>query len=281
MPVKKYKPYTPSRRFMTTLVSPELQRENKPEKSLVVGRRETGGRNNKGRTTMRFRGGGHKQRLRLVDFKRSNHGVPGKVAKLEYDPGRSANVALIHYVDGDKRYILAPLGLEVGALVMSGPEAPVATGNALPLRRLPLGTQIHNIELLAGRGGKVARGAGMTAQLLAKEGRWAQIRMPSGEIRKFHIDCYASVGQVGNIEHENIKIGKAGRSRWLGKRPHVRGTVMNPCDHPHGGGEGKSNSGRPPCSPWGIQSKGFRTRKKRNPTSTFIVRRRSSRRGGG
>ncbi len=280
MPVKKYKPYTPSRRFMTTLVSPEVQRENKPEKALVVGKRESGGRNRHGRTTVRFRGGGHKRRLRMIDFRRDKHGVPGKVARLEYDPGRSANIALIHYIDGEKRYILAPLGLQVEAEISSGPDAPVALGNALPLRKLPLGTTIHNIELVPGQGGKVARGAGMAAQLLAKEGNWAQIRMPSGEIRKFLIDCYATVGQVGNIEHENIEYGKAGRKRWLGKRPHTRGTVMNPVDHPHGGGEGKSKSGRPPCSPWGIQSKGFRTRKKRNPTSKFIVRRRSAKRGG-
>lgn len=264
---------------MTTLVNTEIQRENDPEKGLVIGGKSSGGRNNKGRTTVRFRGGGHKRRMRIVDFIRDNYGVPGKVARLEYDPNRSANLALVHYVDGDKRYILAPVGLKVDAEVMSGPDAPVSVGNALPLRKLPLGTEIHNIELLPGRGGKVARGAGMNAQLLAKDGGWAQIRMPSGEIRKFHVDCYATIGQVGNIEHENISIGKAGRKRWLGRRPHTRGTVMNPCDHPHGGGEGKSNSGRPPCSPWGIQAKGFRTRKKRNPTSKFIIRRRAKRRG--
>jgi len=279
MPVKKYKPYTPSRRFMTTLVNPELKRENKPEKKLVAGAKRSGGRNNAGRTTVRFRGGGHKRRIRRVDFRRDNHGVPGVIKQLEYDPGRSANIALVNYSDGDKRYILAPVGLKPGGEIMSGPEAPVAVGNALPLSRLPLGTEIHNIEMIPGEGGKVARGAGMAAQLLAKEGGWAQIRMPSGEIRKFKLECYASVGQVGNIEHENIDIGKAGRSRWVGKRPHVRGTVMNPVDHPHGGGEGKSNSGRPPCSPWGVQAKGYRTRKKRNPTNKFIIRRRRSRRG--
>jgi large subunit ribosomal protein L2 len=280
MPVKKYKPYTPSRRFMTTIVNPELQRENKPEKNLVVGRNEKAGRNNAGRTTVRFRGGGHKRRLRLIDFKRDNHGVPGIVNKLEYDPGRSANIALIFFKNGDKRYILAPKGLKVSDEVNCGPEAPIAAGNALPLHKLPLGTEIHNIELVPGSGGKVARGAGMVAQLLAKDGKWAQIRMPSGELRKFNLDCYASVGQVGNLEHENIEIGKAGRNRWLGKRPHQRGTVMNPVDHPHGGGEGKSNSGRPPCSPWGVQAKGYRTRKKRNPTDKFILRRRKKGRSG-
>jgi large subunit ribosomal protein L2 len=259
---------------MTTLVNPDLERENKPEKTLTTGKRSRGGRNNAGRTTVRFLGGGHKRRDRLVDFDRDKYGVPGKIAKLEYDPGRSANIALVHYVDGEKRYILAPQGVQVGQEIVSGPDSPVASGNSLPLRKLPLGSLVHNIELIPGRGGKVARGAGMSAQLLAKEGGWAQLRMPSGEIRKFKLDCYATVGGVGNLEHENIDIGKAGRKRWLGRRPHNRGTVMNPCDHPHGGGEGKSNSGRPPCSPWGIQAKGFKTRKKRNPTSSFIVRRR-------
>jgi len=280
MPVKKYKPYTPSRRFMTTLVNPELQRENKPEKSLVRGRKGTGGRNNNGRTTVRFRGGGHKRRIRLVDFHRDNHGVPGLVKKLEYDPGRSANIALIFFRDGDKRYILAPLGLKVGDEVLAGPDAPVAVGNSLPLSRIPLGTEIHNIEVTPGSGGKVARSAGIVAQLLAKEGKWAQVRMPSGEMRRFNPNCYATIGQVGNLEHENIDIGKAGRSRWLGRRPHQRGTVMNPVDHPHGGGEGKSNSGRPPCSPWGVQAKGYRTRKKRNPSDVFIIRRRRKGRSG-
>ena len=264
---------------MTTLVNPEIQRENKPEKGLVVGRKESGGRNNDGHTTVRFRGGGHRQRTRIVDFDRDKHGVPGVVKTLEYDPGRSANVALIFYKDGEKRYILAPVGLKVGDEIVSGPDAPVALGNALPLRRLPLGTEIHNIELIPGSGGKVARSAGMAAQLLAKEGVWAQIRMPSGEMRRFNLECYATVGQVGNLEHENVDKGKAGRTRWLGKRPHNRGTVMNPVDHPHGGGEGKSNSGRPPCSPWGVQAKGFKTRKKRNPTDKFIIRRRGSGRG--
>jgi large subunit ribosomal protein L2 len=278
MPVKKYKPYTPSRRFMTTLVDPSLKRKNKPEKGLTVGKKRSGGRNNMGRTTVRFRGGGHKQRLRIVDFNRDKHGVPGMVNCLEYDPNRSANLALIFYKDGEKRYILAPVGLKPGDEILAGPDAPIAVGNALPLYKLPLGTEIHNIEMIPGHGAKVARGAGMRAQLLAKEGGWAQIRMPSGEIRKFKPECFATVGQVGNIEHENVDKGKAGRSRWLGRRPHVRGTVMNPCDHPHGGGEGKSNSGRPPCSPWGVQAKGFRTRKKKNPTDKFIVRRRRKRR---
>ena len=274
MPVKKYKPYTPSRRFMTTLVNPELQRENDPFKPATVGKRSTGGRNNAGRVTQRFRGGGHKQRQRLVDFKRSKINIPGKIAKLEYDPCRSANLALVHYVDGEKRYIIAPQGIQVGQEIMAGPDAPVAMGNSLPLRKLPLGSQVHNIELIPGRGGQVARGAGMSAQLLAKEGEWAQLKMPSGEIRKFKLDCYATVGVVGNFEHEKIDLGKAGRKRWLGRMPHTRGTAMNAHDHPHGGGEGKSNSGRPPVSPWGTQAKGYKTRKKRNPTSTFIIRRR-------
>jgi len=264
---------------MTTLVNPDLKRGSKPEKGLVIGAKSSGGRNCHGRITQRFRGGGHKRLLRLVDFKRDNHGVPGLVNSLEYDPGRSANVALIWFKDGDKRYILAPVGLKIGDEIVAGPDAPVAVGNSLPLKRLPLGAEIHNIEMIPGSGGKVARGAGMAAQLLAKEGIWAQIRMPSGEIRRFNVDCYATIGQVGNIEHENIDIGKAGRKRWLGRMPHNRGTVMNPCDHPHGGGEGKSNSGRPPCSPWGIQAKGYRTRKKHNPTSKFIIRRRKSGRG--
>ncbi len=274
MPVKKYKPYTPSRRFMTTLVNPELEKKNKPEKILVVGKGKSGGRNNHGRITLRHRGGGHKRKNRLIDFLRDKQGVPGIVKRLEYDPGRSANIALIFYKDGEKRYILAPEGLKRGDEVVAGPDAPIAVGNALPLHKLPLGTEIHNIELIPGQGGKVARGAGINAQLLAKEGKWAQIRMPSGELRRFNIECCATVGVVGNFLHETIEIGKAGRNRWLGKRPHVRGTVMNPCDHPHGGGEGKSNSGRPPCSPWGVQAKGFRTRSKRNPTDKFIIRRR-------
>jgi large subunit ribosomal protein L2 len=274
MPVKKYKPYTPSRRFMQVLVNPELVRDNKPEKSLVVGKRSTGGRNAHGRVTLRFRGGGHKRKLRLVDFLRDNHGVPGVVKQLEYDPGRSANIALIFFKDGDKRYILAPNGLKPGDEVVSGPDAPVSVGNAMPLYKLPLGAEIHNIEMIPGQGGKVARGAGITAQLLAREGGWVQVRMPSGEMRRFNPECYATIGAVGNFLHESVDLGKAGRSRWVGRRPHVRGTVQNPCDHPHGGGEGKSNSGRPPCSPWGVQSKGYRTRKKRNPTDTFIIRRR-------
>jgi large subunit ribosomal protein L2 len=265
---------------MTVLTRETLQKENNPEKGLVSGGKRSGGRNSHGRITVRFRGGGHKRTLRQIDFHRDKHGVPGKVNRLEYDPGRSANIALIFYVDGDKRYIIAPQGLTIGNEIIAGPDAPVALGNALPLRRIPLGTTIHNIELIPGQGGKVARGAGIAAQLLAKEGGWAQVRMPSGEIRKFKEECYATIGQVGNFEHENIDLGKAGRKRWLGRRPHVRGTVMNPVDHPHGGGEGKSNSGRPPTSPWGVQTKGYKTRKKRNPTSKFIVRRRQKRRSG-
>jgi large subunit ribosomal protein L2 len=274
MPIKRQKPYTPSRRFMTFIDDPQLDRKSKPEKSLTVPRPSSGGRNSLGRTTARFKGGGNKKRLRLIDFKRDKVGIPGKVERIEYDPNRSANIALICYADGERRYILAPLGMNVGDEIVSGEDALVRLGNFLPLKNIPLGTEIHNIELSPGAGGQLARSAGGFAQVLAKETRYAQLRLPSGEIRMVLLTCSATVGKVGNLEHENIDIGKAGRRRWMGKRPHNRGTVMNPCDHPHGGGEGKSNSGRPPCSPWGVQAKGYRTRKKSKASSRLIIKRR-------
>jgi large subunit ribosomal protein L2 len=259
---------------MTFLDDTTIEKRSKPHKRLTVANPSKGGRNSRGRTTMRFRGGGVKRKLRIIDFKRDKHGVEGKVERIEYDPNRSANIALICYVDGERRYILAPLGLKVGHKVMSGEEAPVLLGNFMPIRNIPLGTEVHNIELNPGRGGQLARSAGGFAQVLAKEGRYAQLRLPSGEIRMVLMECSATVGKVGNLDHENIDLGKAGRKRWLGRRPHSRGTVMNPVDHPHGGGEGKSKSGRPPCSPWGVQSKGYRTRPKHKQSDKHIVKRR-------
>lgn len=277
MPIKKYKPYTSSRRGMSTLVVPELSKE-RPLKALTTGRREKAGRNNHGRTTARFRGGGHRQLLREVDFKRNKIGVAAKVNGIEYDPNRSANIALLFYVDGVKAYIIAPHNLKAGDTVISSPDAPIRVGNCLPLANIPLGTTIHCVELQPGRGAQLCRGAGAAAQVMAKEGKYVQLRLPSGEVRNFQPSCRATIGQVGNLEKENVKIGKAGRSRWMGKRPHVRGTVMNPVDHPHGGGEGKSNSGRPPTSPWGVQSKGTKTRRKNKPSDMYIVKRASRRR---
>jgi large subunit ribosomal protein L2 len=273
MPIKKYKPYTPSRRFIAIVKDPDIDGPKTPEKRLLKPKPRTGGRNNQGRITLRFRGGGNKKKTRVVDFKRNKYDVPGKVHAVQYDPIRSANLALIHYADGEKRYILAPFGIKVGDKVMSAENAPVHPGNALPLKNIPLGTQVHNIEFTPGNGGKVCRGAGSSAQILAKEGKYAQLRLPSGEVRNFPLECFATVGQIGNIQHENRKLGKAGASRWQGRRGHTRGTVMNPCDHPHGGGEGKSNSGRPPCSPWGVPAKGYKTRKKKQ-SDKLIVRRR-------
>ena len=272
MPIKKYKPYTPSRRNMSTLVVPGLSKE-RPEKSLTFGRRESGGRNNRGRTTARFRGGGHRQLLRDVDFKRTKTGIPAQVKRLEYDPNRTANIALVAYTDGAKAYIIAPLGLSVGDQVVSGPDAPIRVGNMLPLANIPLGTQVHCIEFQPGKGAQLCRGAGASAQVMAKEGKYVQLRLPSGEVRNFNPTCRATIGQVGNLEHENVSLGKAGRKRWLGRRPHNRGTVMNPVDHPHGGGEGKSNSGRPPVSPWGLQAKGMKTRAKNKASDRLIVKR--------
>ncbi len=242
-----------------------------PERSLLRKKTRTGGRNCYGRITARRRGGGHKKKYRVIDFKREKLGVPAKVATIEYDPNRSARIALLHYVDGEKRYILAPAGLVPGMQVMSGPECEIMIGNAMPLGRIPLGTFIHNIELAPGCGGKMVRSAGGAAQLMAKEGRFAHIRMPSGEVRLVRQDCYATIGQVGNIDHENIVLGKAGRSRWLGRRPKVRGVAMNPVDHPLGGGEGKASGGRPACNPWG-KPDGVRTRKKKKLSNKYIVR---------
>jgi large subunit ribosomal protein L2 len=251
---------------------------SRPERSLVVKKNSRAGRNNQGRITARHRGGGVKQRYRVIDFKRNKFGIPAKVFSIEYDPNRSARIALLHYVDGEKRYILAPNGLKVGDHVMSGPEADIRVGNALPLRNIPTGTVIHNIELHKGRGGQIVRSAGTSAQLMAKEGDYAVVRLPSGEQRTVHLECIATVGQVGNLDHENVRIGKAGRSRYLGRRPHVRGSVMNPVDHPHGGGEGRAPIGGQPQTPWGKPAMGFRTRHNKR-TDKFILRRRNSGRG--
>ena len=274
MAVKKFRPTTPTLRYKTVNSFEELTR-SKPEKSLLataVGK--SGGRNNQGRMTMRRRGGGHKRRYRVIDFKRTKLGVPGRVAAIEYDPNRSAFIALVVYADGDKRYILAPLGLRVGAEVIAGPNAPIQVGNALPLANIPLGATIHNVELNPGRGGQLARSAGAEVQLLGRDGGRAQLRLPSGENREVLVQCMATLGQVGNIEHANIVIGKAGRSRWLGRRPKVRGVVMNPVDHPHGGGEGRSSGGRHPVTPWGKPTKGYKTRKRKNRSNQWIIRRR-------
>lgn len=274
MPTKDYRPYTPSRRYITTLDFSNLTKK-RPEKSLTAPLPKTGGRSNTGRTTSRFIGGGHKRLYRIIDFKRRDKsGVPAKVASLEYDPNRTANIALLHYVDGEKRYILAPDGLTVGATIVSGPEAEPRVGNALPLRFMPVGTVIHSIELVPGRGAKMARSAGTSAQVQGKEGDYVVLRLPSGELRRVHTECYATVGVVGNADHKNIVIGKAGRQRWMGNKPHQRGSSMNPVDHPHGGGEGRAPIGRTPVSPWGKPSKGAKTRKKRNTSSKFIIARR-------
>jgi large subunit ribosomal protein L2 len=251
---------------------------SRPERSLVAKKNSRAGRNNEGHITARHRGGGVKRRYRIIDFKRNKFGVPAKVFSIEYDPNRSARIALLHYVDGEKRYILAPNGLKVGDRVMSGPEADIRVGNALPLRNIPTGTVIHNIELHKGRGGQIVRSAGTAAQLMAKEGDYAVVRLPSGEQRSVHLECIATVGQVGNLDHENVRIGKAGRSRYLGRRPHVRGSVMNPVDHPHGGGEGRAPIGGQPQTPWGKPAMGFRTRHNKR-TDKFILRRRNAGRG--
>jgi large subunit ribosomal protein L2 len=270
MPVKKYNPTSPGRRSMSVATFEEITKK-KPEKSLLVAQKSSGGRNNTGRITTRHRGGGHKHHYRIIDFKRNKFNVPGKVAAIEYDPNRSARIALIHYADGDKRYILAPLGLRVGMGIVSGDQAEVRVGHTLPLRRIPLGTQIHNIELNIGKGGQLVRSAGASAQLMAREGDWAQVRLPSGEVRMVHINCTATIGQVGNVEHENIRIGKAGRKRWMGRRPEVRGAAMNPVDHPHGGGEGRAPRGGQPQTKWGKPAQGYRTRNNKR-TDQFIIR---------
>jgi large subunit ribosomal protein L2 len=272
MPVKKFRPITPTLRFKTVSDFAEITRDY-PEKSLVEPLRRTGGRNNLGRVTAWQKGGGHKRAYRKIDFKRDKIGIPAKVESIEYDPNRSARIALLYYADGEKRYIISPVGLTVGRTVMSGPDAEFEAGNNLPLSRIPVGTVIHAVELVAGKGAQMARSAGAYVQLMAKEGNYAQLRLPSGEMRKVRIECKATIGQVGNLEHENIVVGKAGKSRWLGKRPHVRGVAMNPIDHPMGGGEGKTSGGRHPCTPWGKPTKGYRTRKKK-PSDRLIVRRR-------
>jgi large subunit ribosomal protein L2 len=276
MAIKKVKPTSPARRFQEYSAFDDITRK-KPEKSLLKASKKSGGRNNQGRITCRHRGGGHKRHYRVVDFKRDKIGVPAKVAAIEYDPNRSARIALLHYADGEKRYILAPVNLKVGDKVESGPDADIQPGNSLPLSNIPLGTQIHNIELKVGKGGQVVRSAGTSAQLMAKEDRYALIKMPSGEVRMVLLKCKATIGQLGNVEHENMGLGKAGRKRWLGKRPRVRGVAMNPVDHPMGGGEGRSSGGRHPCSPWGWPTKGYRTRKKRKLSDRLIVKRRSKR----
>ncbi len=273
MGIKTFKPTTPSLRYKTVSSFEEITRST-PEKSLLSPLKKSGGRNNHGRITARHRGGGHKRRYRIVDFKRNKAGVPAKVVSVEYDPNRSARIALLVYADGEKRYIVAPSEIGVGDTIQSGPEAPLRVGNALPLGRIPQGTVLHNLELFPGRGAQIARSAGTGAVLMAKEEAYALVRLPSGEIRKVSIRCTATLGAVGNSDHMNISIGKAGKSRWLGRRPHVRGVAMNPVDHPMGGGEGRSSGGRHPCSPWGMPAKGYKTRKKRKQSNRYIVKRR-------
>ncbi|MEX0992515.1 MAG: 50S ribosomal protein L2 [Solirubrobacterales bacterium] len=279
MPVKKHKPTSPGRRFSTWLVREEVTK-SKPEKRLAKGKTSSGGRNSAGRVTSRHRGGGAKRKHRAIDFKRLKDGVPAKVAAIEYDPNRSANIALLHYRDGAKSYILAPQGLAVGAEVMSGPEAEISVGNCLPLERVPTGTVVHNVELVPGRGGQLGRSAGAAIQLAAKEGALATLRLPSSEMRLVPVRARATIGTIGNSDHANVSIGKAGRNRHKGIRPQTRGTAMNPVDHPHGGGEGKTTAGRHPVTPWGVPTLGYRTRKKNKPSSRYIVRgRRRGKRG--
>jgi large subunit ribosomal protein L2 len=273
MSIKEVKPTSPGRRGQTYPSFEEITATS-PLKALTRPKPRTGGRNNLGRITCRFRGGGHKRRYRLIDFKRDKADVPGKVRTIEYDPNRGARIALIFYADGDKRYILAPQGLKVGDTVLSAERADIRPGNALPLRSVPLGTDVHNIEMKPGKGGQLARGAGNSAQLMAKEGAYVLLKLPSGETRRILAACMATIGQVGNSEHNSVSLGKAGRTRWLGRRPHVRGVAMNPVDHPLGGGEGKSSGGRHPVSPWGMPTKGYKTRKKSKPSDRFIVKRR-------
>ncbi|MGI6466134.1 MAG: 50S ribosomal protein L2 [Sphaerochaetaceae bacterium] len=273
MALKKYKPNTPSQRQKTTLVFDEIT-TNKSEKSLTKKLSKKGGRDSFGRISVRRRGGGHKRAYRIIDFKRNKFGIPGTVKTIEYDPNRSANIALVFYADGEKRYILAPKGIKVGTQIMSGPNAPLDVGNALPLKNIPLGLTVHNVELQLGKGGQLVRSAGGSATIVAKEGDFVSVRLPSGEVRMIFGECLATLGSLGNEDHMNVTIGKAGRSRWLGRRPKVRGVAMNPIDHPHGGGEGKTTSGRHPVSPWGVPTKGYKTRKKNKPSSNFIVKKR-------
>ena len=280
MGIRRYKPTTAGRRGASVSDFAELTEGAKPEKTLLAPKHKKGGRNNQGRITARHRGGGHKQQYRLIDFRRNKDGVPAKVHSIQYDPNRSARIALLYYVDGEKRYIVAPHGLKAGAEVMSGPDAPPAVGNCLPLKNIPLGMAIHNIELQPGRGGVLCRSAGVSATLAARDANWAQITLPSGEIRRIPANCRATIGVTGNPDHMNVVLGKAGRKRWMGRRPHVRGTAMNPIDHPHGGGEGRTKGGRHPVSPTGKLAKGGRTRNRRKPSNSAIVRRRRSRRYG-
>lgn len=275
MAIKKYNPTSPARRHMTVSAFEEITKKE-PEKSLLVALKSKAGRNAQGRITVRHQGGGAKRKYRIIDFKRNKDGVPAKVAGIEYDPNRSANIALLHYADGEKRYIISPNGLKVGDTIVSGENADIKVGNALPLRNIPVGTVIHNIELTPGKGGQLVRSAGNSAQLMAKEGNFVQVRLPSGEVRMIRSECKATIGEVGNQDHENISIGKAGRKRHMGIRPTVRGSVMNPVDHPHGGGEGRSPIGRPtPVTPWGKPALGYKTRKKNNKSDQYIVKRRN------
>ncbi len=273
MPIRSFKPTSPGRRQMTVSTFEEITRVE-PERSLLAPLKSKGGRNNEGKLTVRHQGGGHKRRYRIIDFKRNKDGIPAKVASIEYDPNRSANIALLSYADGFKAYIIAPNGLKVGQEIMNGNTADIKTGNTLKLKDIPVGTLIHNIELKPGKGGQLVRSAGGSAQLMAKEGNYATLRLPSGEMRMILMECRATIGQVGNLDHENITIGKAGRNRWLGKRPTVRGAVMNPVDHPHGGGEGRNPIGRNPVTPWGKPALGAKTRKRKNQSNKFIVKRR-------
>ena len=280
MGIRKYKPTSAGRRDATVSDFASLTKGVKPEKQLMRPLTKTGGRNNQGKITTRHRGGGHKRRYRVIDFRRNKDGVPAKVHSIEYDPNRSARIALLHYIDGEKRYIIAPDGLIAGDRLQSGPDAPPTVGNCLPLKNIPLGTSVHNIELLPGRGGRMCRSAGSSATLIAREATWAQLTLPSGEIRRVPAACRATIGKVGNADHMAIVLGKAGRKRWLGRRPHVRGTAMNPIDHPHGGGEGRTKGGRHPVSPTGKPAKGGSTRQRRKPSNSSIVRRRRSLRYG-
>ncbi|MDP4158274.1 MAG: 50S ribosomal protein L2 [Bacillota bacterium] len=274
MALKTFKPTSPSRRNMTVSTFEEITR-TEPERSLLKPLTKKAGRNNDGRLSVRHKGGGHKRKLRVIDFKRTKDGIPARVASIEYDPNRSANIALLFYQDGFKTYILAPYGLQVDQMVVSGPDADIKVGNSLPLQNIPVGTLVHNIEMKPGKGGQMVRSAGGSAQLMAKEGAYATLRLPSSEMRMVRLECRATIGQLGNLDHENINIGKAGRSRWMGIRPTVRGSVMNPCDHPHGGGEGRNSIGRNPVTPWGKPALGAKTRKKKNTSNRFIVKRRS------
>ncbi|MCX6591480.1 MAG: 50S ribosomal protein L2 [Acidobacteria bacterium] len=276
MPVKSFKPVTPTRRFQTVVTREDITKQT-PEKSLTVGKRKSGGRTSLGQTSSRFIGGGHKQTYRIIDFKRDKAGVPAKVASVEYDPNRTARIALLHYVDGEKRYILAPVGLEVGRTVLSGPTADILVGNSMPIKNIPAGTIVHCIELRPGKGAQMARSAGAQAQLVSKDGEFGLLKLPSGETRRVHVECMATIGQVGNLDHENESLGKAGRTRWLGKRPHNRGVSMNPVDHPHGGGEGRTSGGRHPVTPWGQPTRGYKTRNNKR-TNKFIVSRKKKER---